>query len=163
MLSEKEILEVLELFQKSDWEDMQLRSGSLQLNISKTGRGVSRVQGGDLSPVAATKLPAAPTTIAAARPAVVKAAAPIDPDWIAVTAPMLGTFYAAPKPGAPPFVIVGQDVSAEDTVAILEVMKLMNHIKAGTRGRIVQVVASNGELVEFDQVLIYIDPARPDA
>ena len=140
-LSEKEILEVLELFQKSGWEDMQLQSGHLQLSISKT--------------------PRAPA--AASAPIPPRAATPSNPRWVAVTAPMLGTFYAAPKPGAPPFVTVGQEVSADDTVAILEVMKLMNHIKAGTRGRIAQILVSNGELVEFEQLLIYIDPVDRSA
>ena len=72
---------------------------------------------------------------------------------------MLGHFYAAPKPGAPPFVTLGQQVAVDDTVAILEVMKLMNHVKAGIAGRIAQIAVGDGELVEFDQVLLYIDPA----
>lgn len=71
---------------------------------------------------------------------------------------MLGTFYAAPKPGAPPFVKLGQSVSTDDTVGILEVMKLMNYLKAGVAGKIARIVIENGDLAEFDQVLFYIEP-----
>jgi acetyl-CoA carboxylase biotin carboxyl carrier protein len=160
-LSEKEILDVLELFQKSGWEEMQLRSGSLQLSISKTARARPAERLANAPPMSVVARPTPPPhtgpTGSAARPP--QAAALVDPRWFAVTAPMLGTFYASPKPGAPPFVSVGQDVAAEDTVAILEVMKLMNHIKAGMRGRIAQIMVGNGDLVEFEQVLIYIDPA----
>nr|WP_293249056.1 acetyl-CoA carboxylase biotin carboxyl carrier protein [Panacagrimonas sp.] len=160
-MSEKEILEILELFQKSGWEDLTLESGGVRLSISKSGRA-----------------PASPRSPGAARGGVIESprvspgpreAAPVhsaptpsvalDPRWIAVKAPMLGTYYAASKPGAPPFVSVGQSVSAEDNVCILEVMKLMNYVKAGTRGTIAHIAVSNGDLVEYDQALVYIDPA----
>lgn len=168
-LSEKEILEVLELFQKSGWEDLTLESGGVRLNISKTGRaqnfasrGPDEVRG--FSSVGAERPPtssgqreaAGPVHSAPTPPA---AAAAVDPRWIAVKAPMLGSFYAAPKPGAAPFVTVGQQVTADDNVCILEVMKLMNYVKAGIAGRVAQIAVTNGDLVEFDQALIYIDPA----
>jgi len=82
----------------------------------------------------------------------------IDPRWIAVKAPMLGTFYSAPKPGAPPFVTLGQRVTADDTVGILEVMKLMNYLKAGVAGKIARIEMANCDLAEFDQVLFHIEP-----
>jgi acetyl-CoA carboxylase biotin carboxyl carrier protein len=149
-LSEKEILEVLELFQKSGWEDLTLESGGIRLSISKnrTAPAPARAVG----PMATTPAPvhSAPTPAAGVA---------IDGRWIAVKAPMLGTFYAAPKPGAPPFVSVGQPVLAEDNLCIIEVMKLMNYVKAGTRGTIAHIAVSNGDLVEFDQPLVYIDPA----
>lgn len=155
-LSEKELLQILEMFQKSSWKDMQLQSGSMKLSISKTGRPqpVSR----EVVPVkSAEVLPpsAAPAVIAPTTPT-----APVNPRWVAVTAPLLGTYYAAPKPGAPPFVTLGQRVTVEDTVAILDVMKLMNHVKAGVNGRIAQIAVTNGDLVEFEQVLFYIDPTN---
>jgi acetyl-CoA carboxylase biotin carboxyl carrier protein len=158
-LSEKEILEVLELFQKSGWEDLTLESGGIRLSISKSGTAPARAGSAPARPAA---VPPAPSTTPAhdapnapsPRPGVA-----IDPRWIAVKAPMLGTFYASPKPGAPPFVSVGQPVSAEDNLCILEVMKLMNYVKAGTRGTIAHIAVSNGDLVEFDQALVYIDPA----
>jgi acetyl-CoA carboxylase biotin carboxyl carrier protein len=155
-LSEKEILEVLDLFQKSGWEDLTLESGGVRLSISKTGRA-------PLSPRAAPGLRRETLDVAPAAEPVHSAPTPpsaaIDPRWIAVKAPMLGTYYAAPKPGAPPFVSVGQPVREQDNLCIIEVMKLMNYVKATTRGTVAHIAVSNGDLVEFDQALVYIDPA----
>jgi len=75
---------------------------------------------------------------------------------VAVMAPMLGTFYRAPSPGAPSFVEVGQRVRADDTVCLIEVMKLFNSIKAGVDGVVTQILAENAKLVEYNQVLIVI-------
>jgi acetyl-CoA carboxylase biotin carboxyl carrier protein len=74
-----------------------------------------------------------------------------------IKSPMLGTFYWAPKPGAPPFVQVGQVVSEDDTVCIIEVMKLFNTIKAGVRGRIAKVCVENTQMVEFQQTLFLVE------
>lgn len=78
----------------------------------------------------------------------------------AIRAPMLGAFYRAPSPGEPPFVQVGQQVQADDTVCIIEVMKLFNSIKAGVEGEVVQILVEDGELVEYNQLLIVIFPGR---
>jgi acetyl-CoA carboxylase biotin carboxyl carrier protein len=152
-LSEKEILEILELFQKSGWEDLTLESGGVRLSISKSGRAQN------LAPRASAPVTAPAPAHSAPTPPVPAPSAAIDPRWIAVKAPMLGTFYAASKPGAPPFVSVGQAVGADDNICIIEVMKLMNYVKAGMRGTIAHIAVSNGDLVEFDQALVYIDPA----
>ena len=156
-LNEQEVLQVLAMFQKSGWEQMHLQSGSFRLSISKTGRPQARAESAPAvaSSPATTSVPPISTPATPPTPA----APAVDPRWQIVKAPMLGHFYAAPKPGAPPFVTLGQQVAADDTVAILEVMKLMNHVKAGIAGRIAQIAVGNGELVEFDQVLLYIDPA----
>lgn len=155
-LSEKEILEVLELFQKSGWEDLTLESGGIRLSISKHGQAAPkpRIPPAVESP-RASPAPREPEPVHSAPTPTLT----LDPRWVAVKAPMLGTFYAAPKPGAPPFVSVGQAVSPDDNLCIIEVMKLMNYVKAGTRGTIAHIAVSNGDLVEFDQALVYIDPA----
>ncbi len=75
-----------------------------------------------------------------------------------VPAPLLGTFYHAPKPGADPFVKPGDRVTAETVIGIIEVMKLMNSVEAGIAGTVVEFVAPNGELVEHGQTLIRIQP-----
>jgi acetyl-CoA carboxylase biotin carboxyl carrier protein len=72
---------------------------------------------------------------------------------------MLGVFYRAPAPGEKPFVEVGQHVRADDTVCLIEVMKLFNSIRAGVDGEVVEILVENGGLVEFDQALIFIRPA----
>jgi acetyl-CoA carboxylase biotin carboxyl carrier protein len=71
---------------------------------------------------------------------------------------MVGTFYRAPAPGAPPFIEVGQSVEPDTTICIIKVMKLMSPIVAGTRGTVTQILANNAELVEYDQLLVVIEP-----
>lgn len=85
----------------------------------------------------------------------------VEEGLVAVTAPMLGTFYRAPAPDAPPFVEVGSVVEPDDTICIVEVMKLMNNVRAGCRGRIVRVCVENATLVEFGQALMLIEPLLP--
>ena len=70
-------------------------------------------------------------------------------NWYAVKAPMVGTFYAAPAPGEPAFVKVGDEVAANQTLCIVEAMKLMNEIVAETDGQIVEICAQNGQVVDF--------------
>ena len=74
-----------------------------------------------------------------------------------IKAPLVGTFYRAPTPGAEPFIEVGDRVNAEDTLCIIEAMKSMNEIKADASGIIQEIRAQNGQLVEFGQTLILID------
>ncbi len=78
-----------------------------------------------------------------------------------VTAPMVGTFYHAPAPGAEPFVKPGDVVEPGDTLCILEAMKLMNEIEADIGGEVVAVEVENGQLVEFGQLLITLRPLKP--
>lgn len=118
------------------------------------------------APVAAA--PVAPAAVAAPAPAVVMPAptpgnagaqppAP-DPDdgTTAVTAPMVGVFYAAPSPGAEPFVRVGSKVHKGDTLCVIEAMKLMNEVAAERDGEVAEVCATDGELVEFGRCLMRI-------
>jgi len=114
-------------------------------------------------PAAASLAPtaAAPSPVAtpAAPRAGAKAAAPRPPGaGQDVTSPMLGTFYRAPKPGAPPFVEIGAPVEADTVIGIIEVMKLMNTVRAGLRGRVSDILAGDGALVEFGETLIRVAP-----
>lgn len=83
----------------------------------------------------------------------------LKPGQFALASPMLGTFYRAPAPGAPPFVDVGSEVSPGDTLCIIEVMKLMNSIKAERAGRVAAILAQNAAMVEYGQPLIVFEPA----
>jgi acetyl-CoA carboxylase biotin carboxyl carrier protein len=87
------------------------------------------------------------------------AAAPVAAGGDAITAPMLGTFYRASAPGEQPFVDVGSEVEPDTVVCLIEVMKMMNSIKAGVRGTVVEVCAGNAELVEYGEPLFRVDPA----
>jgi acetyl-CoA carboxylase biotin carboxyl carrier protein len=86
----------------------------------------------------------------------------VTPSWSAassvVRAPMMGTYYVAPEPGAPPFVTIGQCVEPDTTVCIIEVMKLMNSIPARARGVVSQVLVDDGAPVEAGTPLIVVDP-----
>ena len=79
---------------------------------------------------------------------------------IPVLAPLVGTFYAAAQPGAKPFAEVGQAVQAGETVCIVEAMKMMNEVVAGESGKVTEIAVKNGEWVEFEQVLMYLEPAE---
>ncbi len=94
---------------------------------------------------------AAPQAVAPAeKPAEVKKGKPL-------TSPMVGTFYKAPSPDAKPFVEVGQTIKEGDVVCIVEAMKLMNEIEAEVSGKIVEICVSDGQPVEFGQVLMYVE------
>jgi acetyl-CoA carboxylase biotin carboxyl carrier protein len=130
---------------------------------------VVRGQGGGGSSMPAPAAPSAPRSQPQASAPVaqgaVAAPAPsvstdIPPGAIAIRAPMLGIFYRSPAPGEKPFVEVGQRVRADDTVCLIEVMKLFNSIRAGVDGEIVAIFVENSALVEFDQVLICVKPDK---
>lgn len=97
------------------------------------------------------------------RPVPAAAAAP-GPDEVpanrhVVRAPLVGTFYSAPEPGARAFVEVGEVVEPDQAVAIVEAMKLMNQVTAGVAGTVTDVLVQDGQWVEFDQPLMYIEPS----
>jgi acetyl-CoA carboxylase biotin carboxyl carrier protein len=91
--------------------------------------------------------------------AAVAPGAPRDPNLADIPAPLLGTFYRAPKPGAPPFVEVGSTVEEDTVVAIIEVMKLMNTVRAGVAGTISEILAQDGALVEYGEPILRVRKA----
>jgi acetyl-CoA carboxylase biotin carboxyl carrier protein len=102
---------------------------------------------------------AAPGGVAPAGvPSVAAEEAPEADGRIPVIAPLVGTFYRAAQPGAKPFVDVGDVVDEGQTVAIVEAMKLMNHVKADQGGRVAEILCEDGEWVEFEQPIIYLEP-----
>ena len=107
------------------------------------------------APVAAAPVALAPAPVAASAPAAAAASpAPVavDPSKI-IKSPMVGTFYAAGSPDAPAFIKVGDSVTPESTVCIIEAMKVMNEIKAEATGTIVEILVKNGDNVEYGQAL----------
>jgi len=103
--------------------------------------------------------PAAVEAEAAASPvASTTAADRVVDDGKAIISPMVGTFYRAPSPDAPPFVEIGTIVEKGDTLCIIEAMKMMNEIEAEFRGRVARVVAENGQTVEYGESLFLIEP-----
>lgn len=156
-LSEDDVLHILKLIDESKFDYFQLEVGELKITVSK----------GDPIPIAGTAQPVSIATAlapaAAAKPAAVTSApaakaATIPAGHVAVTAPILGTFYVAPEPGAPPFVTVGQQVTEDTTCGLIEVMKVFTSVRAGVKGTIVEVVAANGSFIEFGQTLFIVKP-----
>ena len=86
------------------------------------------------------------------------AAAPEQDGRHPIKSPLVGTFYGASQPGADPFVKVGDVVEVGQTVAIVEAMKLMNQVEADVSGKVAEILVEDGQWVEFEQVLIYLEP-----
>jgi acetyl-CoA carboxylase biotin carboxyl carrier protein len=99
-----------------------------------------------------------PPPAAAAPPPTPPPAAPVDAVGTVIASPSVGLFWRAPSPSSPPFVDVGARVSAGDTVGIVEVMKLMNHVVAPVAGSVTAIHVANGDMVEFGQPLVVVDP-----
>lgn len=132
----------------STYGDVEIRMPGLHVRMSTSPTVFAAAS----SPVAA-----APPTEASPAP-VSPAPVPTSPTAVEVTTPMLGTFYGRPAPDAAPFVAVGDSVGPDTTVGIIEVMKLMNPVTAGVTGRVVEVCAADGDMVEHGQVLFRIEP-----
>lgn len=111
-----------------------------------------------VTPAAAPAAPAVTVPTEAPAPAAETAPAPTASNTISVEAPMVGVFYAAPSPGADPFVSVGSTVHVGDTLCIIEAMKLMNEVVAEVDGTIAEICVQDGDLVEFGSCIMKIVP-----
>ena len=147
-LTAKDVAEITRLLEESDFDELTLELDGLKLAVRRQGAaGPAAVE---------ATVPATP----AAQPRAQESASPGEaPATQNITAPLLGTFYRAPKPGAPPFVEVGSPVEEETIVGIIEVMKLMNTVRAATRGRVAAILAQDGALVEYGEALMRVSKA----
>ena len=168
--------------QSGDIEELSIKYGDIELALSKTPGGLSHLKA---APAAAPAAPAPAAPAAPAAPEAPKAEAPAPApaeaetpapapkeeapkseaaapassgNGVEVKSPMVGTFYAAPKPGADPFVKVGDTVEAGQVLCIVEVMKLMNNIEAKTAGTVTEILVDNEDAVEHGQTLMVIEP-----
>jgi len=161
-IQQEDVLVILKLLDESAFDELHLESGDFKLHIQKhsPGKGINpagprpategelpREKKGETSQPRETALPAAKAAVTQEPP----------PGFLAIRAPMLGTFFRTPKPGAPPFVEVGAVVDQDNPVCIIEVMKLFNTVKAGVRGRIAKICAEQGQLVEYEQILFLVE------
>ena len=150
-LDQRTIHALLEAFDASNWLELTVTIGSDRLHVSRRARGDGAPEPARPEP----EPPAAPTPTVHAQPA----STTLQPlTGTLIESPSVGLFWRSPAPGAPPFVDVGTHVSAGDTLAIVEVMKLMNHIVAPAPGTVQAVLAENGARVEYGQPLFAIDP-----
>jgi acetyl-CoA carboxylase biotin carboxyl carrier protein len=150
----RKIKKLIELLEESGIAEIEIKEGEEAVRISRmpTGAGAHHIPTYSMPMVAA---PAAPAQVAAAPPEAPAARA--RPSEHVVTAPMVGTFYSAPTPGAKPFVEIGDEVKVGQTLCIIEAMKMMNQIESDKSGRITSIMAQNGDPVEFGQPLFVVE------
>ncbi|MDD3374755.1 MAG: acetyl-CoA carboxylase biotin carboxyl carrier protein [Candidatus Omnitrophica bacterium] len=148
----KEIKEIIKLMNENDLSQIELEREGSKIKINKGPTGAPVIVS---NPVAEYR--GAPAV--GSGPAVEAVAAVSTVSGLKeVKAPMVGTFYRAPSPDAPPFVEVGQTVEIGQVLCILEAMKLMNEIKSEVRGKISEIKVENAEPVEFGTVMFLIEP-----
>jgi acetyl-CoA carboxylase biotin carboxyl carrier protein len=144
----RKVKKLIELLEESGIAEIEISEREESVRISRYSR--------EAPP------PSPPPSYAVAAPP----AAPLAPEAVIpeppkrgqeIKAPIVGTYYAAPTPGAKAFVEIGSQVNVGDTLCIIEAMKMMNLIEASVAGKIVSILADNGEPVEFDQVLFIIE------
>ena len=150
----RKIKKLIELLEESGLAELEISEGEESVRIARFTQGTAvATQGMPMAMPMPAPAPAAGGAPAAA-PA---AAAPAARDENLVTAPMVGTFYASPAPGAKSFVEIGQEVRVGQVLCIIEAMKMMNQIESERAGKVVAVLAKNGEPVEFGQPLFAIE------
>jgi acetyl-CoA carboxylase biotin carboxyl carrier protein len=163
----KEIKSVIDLMTKNGLSEFELEKGDFKLRVKRGPGGewttsTTPAAGPQVvhhhAPVAAF----APSPAVAAAPYAAPSASPTPAVAASahpqIVSPMVGTFYLSPSPDSPPYVTVGQEVQEDTVVCIIEAMKVMNEIKAETRGVIIEILAQNGKPVEFGKPLFAVGP-----
>jgi acetyl-CoA carboxylase biotin carboxyl carrier protein len=141
---------LIELVESSGIAELEIQEGEERVRITRA------VASGAAPTVLPVTVPAVTATVAGAAASVPEPSAPAEPEGHQVKSPMVGTFYRAASPGAKAFVEVGDSVEVGDTLCIIEAMKLMNEIESDKSGVVKQVLAENGQPVEFGQPLVVI-------
>ncbi len=152
----RKVKKLIELLEESGISEIEIREGEESVRISRHPTGTVHTIAAPAS-YAVAPPPAGVPVAAAPGGGEMSSAGPAAAPENAVTAPMVGTFYAAPAPGAKPFVEIGSEVKPGDVLCIIEAMKMMNQIESDKAGRVVSVLAKNGDPVEFGQTLFIIE------
>lgn len=156
-LSNDDVKEILQLLDAGPFHELHLQTLRFKLLLRRDGEG-------DGSWTHSSQILGAPNLLETKAADVQAAAAQPQNErtdvghLLAVRAPLLGTFYRASKPGAPPFVEVGSKVEKDTLVGIIETMKLMNSVYAGAAGKVAEICFKNGEFAPKDAVLMYLEP-----
>jgi acetyl-CoA carboxylase biotin carboxyl carrier protein len=162
-LTNADVADILALLDSLPYDSLDVQTPRFRLTLRRApGGGWSEESQVLAEPVVVTpavnRMPAAPADAPSAGPPAPPA--PADADGLTVVAaPLPGTFYRAPRPGAEPFVQVGDEVAADTVVAIVETMKLMNSVPAGTTGQVARICVGNGEFAPLGTTLMLIEPA----
>ncbi len=159
-LTYRDAVDILRVVKDSEYCDsLELEFGDMKLSLTRSGAGEAAARPtARVAPAVREAAPQKPVPIA---PASAKPeSGSVDDGYASVVAPMLGIFFVASAPNAPPFVQPGDVVASGDTVGLIEAMKLFTPVTAGVAGKVVRVLAENGSLVEHGQTLLLIDPLR---
>ena len=148
----KELKALLRLMEGNDVEELEVEEGGRRVRIRRRSAQ-------DAVGAPASQRSVYPAVTSLKNPTTSNVAPPEAAGLVPIEAPMVGTFYRAPAPGADPYVKEGDFVSKGSVVCIIEAMKLMNEIETEVAGRIVKVMVENGQPVEFGQALFLVDPA----
>ncbi|MDQ1241317.1 MAG: acetyl-CoA carboxylase biotin carboxyl carrier protein [Pseudomonadota bacterium] len=154
----RKVKKLIELLEESGVSEIEIKEGEESVRISRHPTGTMHTIATPMAystPAAAIGAAAGAAAGASAVPTAAASAAP-SPDQV-VTAPMVGTFYSAPAPGAKSFVEIGSEVKPGDVLCIIEAMKMMNQIESDKAGRVVSILVKNGDPVEFGQTLFIIE------
>jgi acetyl-CoA carboxylase biotin carboxyl carrier protein len=151
----RKIKKLIELLQESGIAEIEIKEGEEAVRISRMPPAAiaQPPQVAHLAPAPTTTAVPSVTEVAAAESAAQKP----KPSEHVITAPMVGTFYASPSPGAKAFVEIGDEIKVGQVLCIIEAMKMMNQIEADRAGRIASVMARNGDPVEFGQPLFVVE------
>jgi len=152
----RKIRRLVELMNEHDLSEMDLRQGEMRIQLRRAREPAVAAHAPPHLPAGSVAPPASAGPPAETRPATAESPA-VEEHFALVKSPMVGTFYAAPDPDAPPFVKVGDHVGPETTVCVVEAMKVFNEIQAEVSGKIVAVLVENGEPVEFGQPMFRLD------
>ncbi|HEU4626097.1 MAG TPA: acetyl-CoA carboxylase biotin carboxyl carrier protein [Pseudorhodoplanes sp.] len=156
----RKIKKLIELLEESGIAEIEIKEGEEAVRISRMPTGAAATMQTYALPAASPPVAMTPAqAAAAAAPAAAEApaAARTRPNEHVITAPMVGTYYSAPSPGAKAFVEIGDEVKVGQVLCIIEAMKMMNQIESDKAGRVTSIMARNGDPVEFGQPLFVIE------
>ncbi|TJY59356.1 acetyl-CoA carboxylase biotin carboxyl carrier protein [Sinimarinibacterium sp. CAU 1509] len=153
----RKIKTLIELVEQSGISELEVREGEESVRISRQQAQLAQPIQYVTAPPAAQAAPAPAAAAPASAPAAPAAAAEPATNRHLVRAPMVGTFYRSPSPGAKSFVEVGQTVKAGQVLCIIEAMKMLNQIESDKAGVVVEILVDNEKPVEFDQPLFAIE------
>ena len=152
----RKVKKLIELLEESGIAEIEISEGEESVRISRYPQGTPQTFAAPMQMMAPAPGPAPTAAATADDPADTNR--PAENDGHKVEAPMVGTYYEGPSPGAKPFVEIGSTVQPGDTLCIIEAMKMMNQIESDIGGRVVSILAENGSPVEFGQSLFIIEP-----
>jgi len=162
-MNQKELKELIDFLVEKDITEFELERGDLKVRVKRGSEPIvvpvaAPAAAPVLSASAAVPVAAAPSATPQAAPAAAPAEPAEETGLHIVKSPIVGTYYESPSPGSPPFIKVGDTVSAGQVLCIVEAMKLMNEIESDVAGEVVKILVTNNQPVEYGQSLFAIRP-----